>query len=153
MVNKKGQSDSLNSVFFLLLLVIMIYSFYLIFNTIGNTSLITGNNVSTKINNDAKALYSGLDFAVPGILLALNIGSLLALFFLKSNPILAFIFMIMIPITIFISAYVSNAFEDIIITIPALATDFPISTFIIGKLPLILFGMDLLGGILLFAVV
>lgn len=153
MVNKKGQSDSLNSGFFLLMLIIMIYSFYLIFDAIGNTSIVQGNNISMQINNDAKSLYSGLDFAIPGILLALNIGSLLALFFLKSNPILAFIFIIMLPITILISAYVSNSFEAILVTLPSLAASFPISTFIMGKLPLILFGMDILGGILLFAVV
>lgn len=99
-------------------------------------------------------MFASFDFAMPGVLFALNVGALMSLFFLASNPIMLWGSVIALPLTIFFAAGISNAYESGIATLPfGGSAYFPIMALLFTKLPIIMFVFDILGTMLLIAII
>lgn len=149
-LNKFGQGDSIGSVFAVFIFVITIAIFYLIVSSVADIPLFKNNVDANNIGQAGKDLFTGMDWAIPGVLFAFNIGSLILLFYLRSNAILFFMVLIMLPLTIIVAAGVSNAFESVDLAL-SLSANFPISAFVMSKLPLLLLIFDLVGGVMLYS--
>ena len=150
-IDKKGQMETVGILAFIFMFILIVGIVYYIFNLLGNIDIFSSNPTAATVIQGGKDLYGGMDFALPGILFALNIGSLISLFFLRSNPVLSIVLFVMMPITILIAAIVSNSYE-LAESALGMAANFPIAHFFMSKLPIVMFVFDVIGGIFLFVI-
>lgn len=147
---KKGVGDAIMIIMVCFVLFITILVVSTVINAVGeNAAFQTG--APGEIITSGKNFMGSLNLGFAMIFFALNVYALIMLFFLDSHPVLFIVHLLFLPITILIGAALSNAAEVVIDALSASAA-FTIPNFIMLNLPLLMFGFDILGGILLYTV-
>jgi hypothetical protein len=150
-MNKRGQTDGATIAIMLFAVVLAVFVVTKLISVFQGVPVFQSYSIANATLATGMSMMTSFDWAIPSFLLALNVYAIIMLFFLRSHPILFFVHIILIPLTIFFSAGVSNAYETSLMTMDV-AVNFPITTFIFAKLPIIEFAFDILGTILLFSV-
>lgn len=148
---KKGLGDALTIIMFLFSLAITIVVIRTLFNAIDAIPIFRASTEMTAIMNNNLNFFNSMDWAFTITMFALNLYALIMLFFLESNPVLFVIHLLAVPLTIWVSVGVSNAYETMLSTMSG-ATSYTIMNYIMTHLPQLMFGFDVVGGILLLAV-
>jgi len=148
---KKAQMEIGVAAIVTLVFVIMMFCIYTILTALQSSHIADNYAVANQTINRGITMFKNMDMAVPFVVFGLNIASLLTMFFLSTSPIFFFLSLIVLPLSIFINAAISNAYMSSLATM-SVASSFPITTFFMQYLPLIMFGTDILGIILLYTI-
>jgi hypothetical protein len=108
-------------------------------------------NVSASLNGSVR-VADRLDYVFFGCFIGLILGIIVTAWFIPGNPLFTFIYFLIILIASACSFVIANVFE-IYINKPVFAStiiNFPLTTFIIGKLPFFVIPVGLIGIIILF---
>lgn len=157
MINKKAQIGDI--VFVLFTLVAIAFSFVIgayIYDEVGTGLNESGahNNISRQAYDDVGVAFGIFDTSFVFIVIGLTIGLILSSFFIPSHPVFIAINIVGFLFLILIGAIFSNTYSALI-TQPGLNATalayYPITTFVVSKLPFIGAAIVLLTTIIMYA--
>jgi len=151
MAIKKGQAEIGVATFTIFGFIVMMFTISIILTTLQTSKVADKYDVANKTITKGISMFSAMDNSIPFVIFGVNIVAMMTMFFLASEPIFFWISLITIPLTIFINASISNAYATSLATL-TIASSFPITTFFMSNLPLIMFGTDILGIIILYSI-
>ena len=151
---KKGFLDLFIVLIILIGLAIAILTFYMIISKVSDNMIpILDNPTSTTILEQSESTIQNMDYTYVIAYLGLGIFIVISMVFIRSHPIFLFISLVLLVVLILVSAVMTNTYETLIGEgeFNSSASHFPIINYTMGKLPLFMLVIAVLGLIALLA--
>ena len=131
--------DSLFGVLQFFAVVFVILAIIVFWNaaSASTVGILDESSIGQNVKADGQSFFSKMDFILICGYIAIHLSILLLAFFLRTIPVMYFVGLILIAILIIVSAYLSNAYVDVITSdgLSGAALDIPKTTYILENLP------------------
>lgn len=148
---KKGNMDDMFIPVSLLIVAVVIFAGYMILNS--SQSAFTGYGSSYNLITNGKTMFTRLgNVSFTFIAVALILFNIIGAFLLVTHPVFMIIDIILLPLSVMVSAAISNAYEGSLYTMTE-ASNFAIMNFTMLNLPLLIVVTSILSAVCAYALV
>lgn len=156
-MNKKGSiQDILYIAVFLLAFGMCVYIGMYIFKSFNETESTQQIMFNTTVGNftagKAMQTLKMYDLFFPMVMIGLTIGTIILAFYIRTHPALFIAFIIILMVTVLVSAVLSNIFEDFSneTSFETVRGYYPVMNYLMGNLPIIILIIGFIVAIVLF---
>jgi hypothetical protein len=135
-------------------LAIATVTFYLIISKVRESAdPILNNPTSSAILSESESTVGYMDYTYIIAYIGLGMFLIISMVFIRSHPVFLFVSIVLLVVLILVSAIMSNAFDSLTAEgeMNVSASNFPIITYTVGKMPLFMLILAFLGLIVLLA--